>query len=333
MSKNSRPNENELENSKLEEELGNMLLVRVNGELKQVSSTYKNKLLYKHNLYEILDTDGQNSRIVLTDEEDDENFIAIAPTENDSVYQIWLDNNPYPVMNPPSRAEDVLRGVKKSLETPSDYGDIKQVYDNIRSDRVRRFVVQSMESMFGAGQIVPESEGWNIMGIFLLTWDSRIFLNTSDKGMAYRVHGSGVSETETSKQFLQLSISDQTINQYRDQKVKVSYPLDYDTDVSNTSTIDKECPSCSCGITHEYYDDENKLVNSSNNINDDDVNIRNKVFVCSDSSCRLAWQEYSLTEREIEFLAKANWLINHRERLDDEAFWDVVESYVWYNNG
>lgn len=331
MSENLEPDKNELNNSKLEEKLGNMLLVRVNGELKQVASTYKNKLLYEHNLYEILNTDGQNSRIVLTDEEDDENFIAIAPTENDSVYQIWLDNNPYPVMNPPSRAEDVLRGVKKSLDTPSDYGVIKQVYDDIRSDRVRRFVIQSMESMFGAGQIVPEEDGWNIMGIFLLTWDARIFLNTSDRGMAYRVRGSGVSETETSKQFLQLSISDETINQYSNQKVNVSYPLDYDTDVSKSPTIDKECPSCSCGTAYEHYDNENKLVDSSNNL--DDVDIRNRVLVCTNSNCRLAWQEYSLTEREIEFLAKANWLINHRERLDDEAFWDVVESYVWYNNG
>lgn len=325
----------EIQNAKIEETLGNMLLVRVNGELKQVAATNKNELLYKHNLFEILNKGDEKSRVVLTDDEDEDNFVAIAPTDNDSVYQIWIDNNPYPVMNPPSKAGDVLRGVKEALETPSSYETIKRVYEDIRSDRVRRFVIQSMESVFSSGEVVPEPDGWNILGIFVLTWDARVFLNTSDRGTAYRVTGSGVSETQDTKQFLQLSIGNETIEEYRGQSVKVSYPLPMDADVSGSPTVDKNCPTCGNNVAHEYIHEGNnalkKQVNDDVNINED--NFETKVYVCTKSKCEQAWQEYSLTEREVEFIAKANWLVNHREKLDDEAFWDVIESYVWYNNG
>lgn len=325
----------EIQNAEIEESLGNMLLVRVNGELKQVAASNKNKLLYKHNLFEILNTGSDKSRVILTDDEDDENFVAIAPTDNDSVYQIWLDSNPYPVMNPPSKAEDVLRGVKEALETPSSYETIKRVYEDIRSDRVRRFVIQSLESVFSSGQVVPESDGWNILGMFILTWDARVFLNTSERGTAYRVTGSSVSETQDTKQFLQLSINDETIEKYRDQTVQVSYPLPLDVDVSGSPTVNKQCPTCNNSVAHEHIHSGNNALRNQfdDSVDFDDDQFETKVYVCTDSDCKQAWQEYSLTEREVEFISKANWLVNHREKLDDEAFWDVIESYVWYSNG
>ena len=308
-----------INNAEVVETLGNMFLVRVDGELRQVPATYKNELLYKHELYELLHPETTDERVILTDGKQTDRFVAIAPTENDSVYQIWVGDNPYPVMNPPSMAEDILRGVRDALDTPRDYERLYQIYRDIRSTRVRRSVMEKAASLFARNEIIPEGDGWNILGMFRVTWDARVFLNTGevDEQTAYRVSGSGVSETEESKEFLQLAITDDVIQQYNDLTLEVHYPLPQSVDLSEYDVVDKECPTCGNESAHEYYDEE------------DEVEQR-PVYVCTNHSCGQAWQEFSLTEREIEFIAKSQWLVNHREQLDDGAFWDVIESYVWH---
>lgn len=306
------------------ETLGNMFLVRVDGEMKQVPATYKNELLYKHELYELLHPDTNSERVVLTDEADPR-FVAVAPTENDSVYQIWIDDNPYPVMNPPSMAEQVLRGVRDSLDTPSDYERLNEVYQEIRSTRVRRSVMEKAASLFPRNEVIPEDEGWNILGIFLLTWDARVFLNTGsiDEQTAYRVAGSGVSETDDEKEFLQLAVRDDVVEQYRDISLDIRYPLPNNVNLAGSEVRDNECPTCGNGQSYYHYD----------NVSADGEPVEERpVYVCTDDSCGQAWQEYDLTEREIEFVSKAQWLVNHRQKLSDDAFWDVVESYVWHQS-
>lgn len=314
-----------INNAEVVETLGNMFLVKVDGEMKQVPATYKNELLYKHELYELLHPSRKSERVVLTDEQDSR-FVAVAPTENDSVYQIWIDDNPYPVMNPPSMAENVLRGIRDALDTPSDYERLYEIYQEIRSTRVRRSVMEKASNLFPRSEIIPEEEGWNILGIFLLTWDARVFLNTGnvDDQTAYRVAGSGVSETDDAKEFLQLAVNDQTIEQYRDITLDIRYPLPNNVNLAGSEVVNKECPTCGNGKAYRYYDDVSV---------EDEPTQERPVYVCTDESCGQAWQEYDLTEREIEFIAKAQWLVNHREKLDDDAFWDVVESYVWHQSG
>lgn len=306
------------------ETLGNMFLVKVNGEMKQVPATYKNELLYKHELYQLLHPDTEDERITLTDDSDSR-FVAVAPTENDSVYQIWCGDNPYPVMNPPSMAEQVLRGVRDAMDSPSDYERLQQVYQEIRSTRVRRAVMEKATSLFPRSEVIPEEEGWNILGIFLLTWDARVFLNTGsvDEQTAYRVAGSGVSETDEQKEFLQLAIRDDIIEQYRGTTLDIRYPLPRNVELSSSEIVENECPTCGSEESHRYYDDVS--------VDDEPVEER-PVYICTQSSCEQAWQEYELTEREIEFIAKAKWLVNHRKQLEDDAFWDVVESYVWHQS-
>lgn len=314
-----------INNAEVVETLGNMFLVRVDGEMKQVPATYKNELLYKHELYELLHPDKESERIVLTDKKD-ERFVAVAPTENDSVYQIWVDDNPYPVMNPPSMAEQVLRGIRDALDTPADYERLHEVYQDIRSSRVRRSVMEKAASLFPRNELIPEDEGWNILGIFLLTWDARVFLNTGsvDDQTAYRVAGSGVSETDDEKEFLQLAVSDTAIEQYKDITLDIRYPLPKNVNLASSEIKNKKCPTCGNPKAHYYYDD----------VSGDDEPVEERpVNVCANDSCGQAWQEYDLTEREIEFISKAQWLINHREKLSDDAFWDVVESYVWHQSG
>lgn len=304
--------------SEVIERLGNMYLVKINGELKQVPATYKNKLLYDKKLYELLHPDTPDERIILTDNKQTEHFIAIAPTNNDSIYQLWVGDDPYPVMNTPSNSEKVLKGVNDALSNPSDYNRLINIYDDIRSNQVRRHVINKAESLFPRNEIIPTEEGWSILGLFVLTWDSRVFLNTGEieKQTAYRVKGSGVSETEQPREFLQLVIDDETINYYKDTKLKIYYPLDENVDVSNSNTKKCKCPTCdSSEMVYEYYDSNSEHKNKP-------------VFVCS--VCDNPWQEFTMEEREIEFIAKAQWLLNHREYLEDDAFWSVIESFVWH---
>lgn len=311
----------EIHNSEIVEALGNMFLVKVDGELDQVPATYKNELLYRHELYELLHPDEKNERVVLTDDEQDEKFVAVSPTQNDSVYQLWIDDNPYPVMNPPSMAEQVLRGVRDALEAPSDYSRLYDVYQEIRSTRVRRAVIEKAASLFPRNEIIPEEQGWNILGIFLLTWDARVFLNTGDidDQKAYRVSGSGVSETDEAKEFLQLAIQDNVLSQFRGMSLEIGTQIPTEVDLSSCSSVDNSCPTCDNESVYEYYESETTVE-------------ERPTYVCSEPTCGQAWEEYSLTEREIEFISKAKWLINHREQLDDDAFWDVIESHVWHTS-
>lgn len=322
MKEETPTDKDKVHNSEIVEALGNMFLVKIDGELEQVPATYKNELLYKHELYELLHPDEDDERVILTDSKQSDKFVAVAPTDNDSVYQIWVDDNPYPVMNPPSMAEDVLRGIRDALESPADYTRLYELYREIRSTRVRRSVMEKATSLFPRNEVIPEEQGWNILGIFLLTWDARVFLNTGDvdEQEAYRVSGSGVSETDEAKEFLQLAIRDNVLEQFRGMNLEISTQVPNEVDTTNCSKIEKECPTCGTDSVYEYYED-----------GEDDVEQRAK-YICSNTSCAQAWEEYSLTEREIEFISKAKWLVNHRNQLDDDAFWDVIESYVWHSS-
>lgn len=294
--------------------LGNMILVEINGETKQVSATSKNRLLYEHNLYELLHPEAEDSRIVLNEKSDTGEFVAIAPTNNDSIYMIWVGDNPYPVMNRPSMSEDVLRGVQEMIED-NDYSRIKNVYDEIRSDQVRQHIIEKAVSMYPRSEVIPEEDGWNIMGIFKLTWDTRIYLNGKSikDQVSYKVRG-GVEETDELHDFLKISAPQDVIDQYKGTKLKIHYPLSEEVDVTNNDTVNEECPVC--GHTTAYEHEEPHA----------DQDITTIVYVCQ--SCDQPWEQYQLTEREIQFIQKAEWLLNHREKYDDDAFWSVVENYV-----
>lgn len=302
--------------SELVEKLGNMYLIKINDTLKPVPATYKNKLLYEKELYELLHPNASNERVVLTDE-NDEDFVAIAPTNNDSVYQLWVGENPHPVMNTPSKSEDILKGVWEAIESPKNYSRIKNLYEDIRKNIVRRTVIKKAESLFAQNEVIPKEDGWSIMGIFILTWDCRIFLDTGDieNQKAYSVSSSGVSEMDKPKEFLKLTVDDDILNHYKNTPLKIYYPLN-STHIEKSDCVTNKCTECDKETECQtYYDKNSSEPNRS-------------VYVCTE--CQSSWKEYKLTEREIEFLYKINWLINHRKHLDDDAFWSVIESHVWH---
>lgn len=302
--------------------LGNMFLVRDNEGIKQVPTTHKNRLLYERGFYKILNSSNKSKKIVLTDEED-EQFVAIAPTENDSVYKIWIDDNTNPVKNPPSMSEKVLSGVEDSIDSPSDYECLRNVYQEIQSKRVRRSVIKRVARLFPKSEVIPEEDGWNIKGVFLLTWDARVFLNTGgiDEQTVYRVVGSHVSEIEESKQYLQISFDDDIVNSYRGNvSIKIRHHINDKVNYDELEVKNNKCPTCGNKQSYRYYDSISGLDVSD----DQDV----PVYICHSNDCSQTWREYKLTQKENEFVSKAQLLLNYREKLPDDAFWDVIESHI-----
>lgn len=321
---NEEPNNrSEINDAEVVDTLGNMLLVMVDGDMKQVPATEKNELLYKHNLYGLLRSGDKSERVVLTDDEDD-GFIAVSPTENDSVYEIWIGDKTYPVMNPPSMSGNLLKAIRDAL-TNSDYSSIYEIYKKIREEKVRRSVINKVANNFPRSEVIPQNNGWNILGLFLITWDARIFLNTGsiENKKSYKVRGSGVSETEDVEPFLELSVSDHIIEKYKNLKMKVKQARPDMSMIDNENIQEKECPRC--GKEESYLIDDGIKSNVQQDV---EFGIQ---YVCKDDDC-ISWTEFDLTEREIEFIWKVKWLINHRNQLEDDTFWNVIESRVWRNS-
>ena len=198
--------ENNIENEpEIIQELGNMFLVRVDGTTQQVASTPKNELLYKHGLYSLLHAGADAERVVLSDEDDDV-YAAVAPTANDSVYNIWFgDPDDHPLQNPPSKANEVLAGVRDALEDPADYSTLKDAYEWVRDNQVRRDIMEKLLPLFPRASVIPNEEGWVVEGMFLVTWDARVFIAGSDLDEgSYRVAG-GVTKTDEKREFLSLT--------------------------------------------------------------------------------------------------------------------------------
>lgn len=314
MSVDTTTNKNDFE---ILEKLGNMFLVKQNGQINQIPATYKNKLLYEKELYKLINPENRKERVILSDDKTDD-FIAISPTNSDSVYQLWVDEFAYPVMNKPSQAEDVLRAVYEAINAPKTYEPFRRIYNKIKSETGRTHVLKKAAKLFPKTDVIPVEDGWQIHGIFHLTWQNQIFLDTDREETSYVVRGGGVKETNKKQQFLDFEIDKDTISAYKDTKLQFSYkPIqNEETEIINTTT--KTCPYCNeeseCKLTAYKY-------------NLDSIEHKDPWFNCN--NCDKTWRVYKLTENEIIFLAKAEWLHNHRTKLDDDVFWNVIEKYVW----
>jgi hypothetical protein len=179
-------------------DLGNMFLVRVDGELKRKAKTNKNVLLYKHGLYSLLREDGK--RTILSQEDP---YIAIEPTNNDDVYALWHGLHNHPVMTPPSKSEKVLEGVITSIEY-GDHTKLSQVYQYVLDNQVRRNIMSHLINEFPVN-VVETSEGWQVDGMFLVTWETNIYLAADDLDEDTYIVSGGVSRTDERKEFITLT--------------------------------------------------------------------------------------------------------------------------------
>lgn len=282
--------------TKIREELGNMLIVESDDGVEQVPKTEKNILLYKHDLKDLFN----NENIVRYDNNTDS--VNIKMKKDTGIYEISV-NGKYPVVNDHSQSSEVLKGIR-DIEEDNDYTRIKRVYDKIYEKGVRIKIMNKTVGMFN-NKVIPESDGWNILGMFKLTWTGDVLLhNNNDK--VYKVRGNSVEEMEEKFHFLDLDVGD--IEQGKNIKIQVNKSIDESEFEKSKEEID--CPMCE--DTNEGFIYSNEMYDAFHN--------------CPD--CDIFWKEYNLKKDEVEFLTKTHWLINYRDKLDDDAFWDVIESYI-----
>lgn len=287
--------------SEIRERLGNMLIVETSDGVKQVPKTEKNMLLYEHGLSELFNEDN----IVSYTNGDDK--VNIKMKEDTGIYEISV-NGKYPVVNNHNQSSDVLRAIR-DIEERDNYKRIKSVYDNIYEEGVRINIINKTVGLFD-NLAIPEADGWNILNMFKLTWTGDILLyENTDK--VYNVYGDSVEEADKKFHFLDLDVNIDSSSFDNDIKIQINKAID-------TSGLEEVVEEVDCPLCKE----EKEGFVYSNEMYDE-------FQYCTD--CDVFWKEYDLKDDEIKFLTKAHWLINYREKYDDDAFWDVIESYIRKN--
>lgn len=286
------------------QELGNVFIVREDdGTTSQKPKTEKNKLLYKYNMTNLF-----KNNEAFEYETNKGDSVRIKQLTDDAGFQITV-NDKYPIITNRSRSADVLKGIR-FIKEEDDISKIERIYDEIYNTQVRRNVINKTEKMF-KGKVIPESDGWNILGMFKLTWSGDVFLQDKSE-QVHIVRGGETVESDKDFNFLDLRVPTDEVEDIDTLQIQVSGTINKD-DMESEKLVDVvECPSCQCNEVTSYKTDS--------------LDIVKELYMCD--NCSTIWKEYELTDREIEFLSKAQWLVNHRDYLDDDAFWDVIESYV-----
>lgn len=164
-------------------ELPNMLLIEIDDMMTYVSNTAKNKLLFDREQYSVngkslytLLHGNDDTRVVIASDP----YIALSPTQHEDVYRLWYgtpDRNS--VRTPVGRVEDVLNGIIDVVED-DEPGRFQDVYDHVINNQVRREVVGLFldYNKLPTDRIEVMAEGWVIDGMFLVTWDTEVYLWT-----------------------------------------------------------------------------------------------------------------------------------------------------------
>lgn len=231
-------------------ELSNMFLVKIGDETKPVKNTSKNKLLYKHGLYDFL-YGGDSERKILREEP----YVAVKPLDSDGEYRLWWEDSELGVTVQPRKSERLLGGIVDVLEH-NDYTQIKSVYQQILNNQVRRQIINPLSILYPQSEVIPSDDGWVIRGLFKVTWDAKVYLIGKDLDEGdYRRRGEDVVETDESIEFLTLEPNEEP---------------------------------------------ERKTVKINGN-------------------------EYTLSNLEMEFLAKVEYLLDFEETLGDKALLEIIK--------
>jgi hypothetical protein len=243
-------------------ELEQFTVLSEGGQPKLVKASAENQLLYDpedelpfdNGLYDFLNGD----HALVLSEDDPE--LMIAPTSNEYCYVLRVNGST--VETTPSDATSVLRGVRDAA-IDQNFEPLVSRFKDIMSKQVRRDVVNELIVTFDqADRIEQTPSGWLIDSFFLVDWTASMYAATDDPDESdVRRSGSGVVETDSSYEFVQLAVR-------RDvEPVTVS----------------------------------------------------------------INGESFRLTEREMLFLAKVNWLLDRREYHPDMEFWYNVDQYADVN--
>lgn len=164
--------EREKQYTVIDETTDSYLIGYPDGDTDVVKKNPTNELLYDEGMYDFFH--GENVVQILR-RKDEGGYIAVAPTQENDVFTLWVDNPDRPIITDADSAFDLLEGVKKALN--GEYEQIKSVYEKHLKRQARPSVVNQLLYAFP----VEETEyGWRIDDTFLLTWENEVYQSESD---------------------------------------------------------------------------------------------------------------------------------------------------------
>ena len=234
-------------------------VITSDGQPNLVKATAENLLLYDP--ADELPFDGgmsgflSGSEALVLSPEDPE--VMVAPTSNEYCYILRVNGDT--VETTPKQAERVLRGIKDAA-VDQQFQRLVSLYDTIRSQQVRREVVNALHSTFSENERISRTpSGWLVDDFYLVNWEASMYAKTDDPDeVDVKRSGSGVVEMDRSFEFVQLTMR---------------------RDVEPVEV-------------------------------------------------RINGEAFRLTEREMLFLGKINWLLDRRHYHPDGEFWKNADQHA-----
>lgn len=187
-------------------EIEQFTVIDETGQPNLVKATPENMLLYdpanelpfENGMHGFLS--GEQA-IVLSDDPE----VIVAPTNNEYCYILRVRGNT--VETTPKQAQEVLQGVKDAAIDKQVSGLIS-LHDTIRSNQVRRYVVNALHETFEDSHRINETgSGWLIDDFYLVNWEASMYVKHDDPDEPdVRRSGSDVVETDRSREFVELNI-------------------------------------------------------------------------------------------------------------------------------
>lgn len=208
--------EKEREEYEVVNELSNMLIIqKPNGKKKTIARTTENILLYKKGWYDIIHSENGDWKTLEHPSTDE--IIKVKPIGQNSLsvnYKPNPESENNPIVATRTDYEDVLHGLEMAVDDEyPDYTKIKSTYEEIKSEYVDRNIVNKFLSYFPNISVIQKTDGWEINGLFKLTWKNNIFLIGNDDESYEVVRGSDnhVEESDSRGEFLKMNLPEEEI--------------------------------------------------------------------------------------------------------------------------
>lgn len=188
-------------------EITQFTIIDSSGQPQLMKANPENMLLYdpedelpfENGMHSLLN----GERAFVLSEEDP--LVMIAPTDNRYCYILRVRDRT--VETVASQSERVLRGVRDAIIN-DDISGLISVHDDIVSNQVRRDVINYLMQTFDEYERLSKIErGWLVDDFYLVNWEASLYTLHNDPGEAdYKRGNGGIKKTDTSYEFLQLSI-------------------------------------------------------------------------------------------------------------------------------
>jgi len=141
--------------------------------------------------------------------QDDDPTVMVAPTTNEYCYIVRVGDNT--VETTPEQATEALSRIRDAA-IDGDVQSLIELYDDIMSKQVRRGVVNALLDTFDeSSRIQKKSDGWLTDGFYLVDWTASMYAKHDDPDENDVIRGGGgVTETDRSYEFVQLSLNRDT---------------------------------------------------------------------------------------------------------------------------